>query len=180
MEVRRASTRSPDEKQWTVLIRRNTFGFPPTSADDFSMWEEAVEYVRKFDPITLRISLGVQSPDPAPSYMSIRHGCAEPPRAFIHTSERDLISLSRASSSHAGLPAGFHKLYTVAVRDTKLVRIFIANAKPQVSLSRWTQVPRRMDIGLEKLIGCSIHDPKLRMSSSSLRTTETVEDLLEI
>lgn len=68
MEVRRAITHSPEEKPWTVLIRRNTFGFPPSRADDFSAWEEAVEYIHHFEPLTPRISLSGKSPDPPPSY----------------------------------------------------------------------------------------------------------------
>ena len=66
MEVRHAA--SPCEKPWTVLMRRNTFGFPPVRADDFATWEEAVEYVRHYDPLTPLISLGGQSPNPPPSH----------------------------------------------------------------------------------------------------------------
>jgi hypothetical protein len=68
MEVRRVNTKSEKEKGWMVLIRRNTFGFPPSRADDFETWEAAVEYLRHFEPLTPRVSLAGKSPEPAPSY----------------------------------------------------------------------------------------------------------------
>jgi hypothetical protein len=68
MEVRRVITQSEADKPWTVLIRRNTFGFPPSRADDFDTWEDAVEYLRHFEPLTPRVSLGGKSPEPAPCY----------------------------------------------------------------------------------------------------------------
>lgn len=92
MEVRRVITHSPDEKPWTVLIRRNTFGFPPSRSDDFATWEEAVEYLRHFEPLTPLISLDGKSHDPPSSYEEYRAWLRENDLApsFVHPKEGDM------------------------------------------------------------------------------------------
>lgn len=47
---------------WVVVTRRNHEGFPPYRVDEFRSKEEALEFIKKTEPTTPLISLGVKSP----------------------------------------------------------------------------------------------------------------------
>lgn len=57
-----------DSEEWCLVTRRNTFGYPPTRADDFDSLEKAEEYRMQVEPQTPRISLHGRSPKPVPTY----------------------------------------------------------------------------------------------------------------
>ena len=56
------------EQGWYVVTRRNTERFPPFRVDRFTCESEAIEFIKKAEPETPRISLGGKSPSPIPSY----------------------------------------------------------------------------------------------------------------
>ncbi len=53
---------------WCVVTRRNIRRFPPHRADKFVSEDEAVDFIKKIEPSTPRISLRGQGPSPVPSY----------------------------------------------------------------------------------------------------------------
>jgi hypothetical protein len=60
---------------WVVTTRRNVKGFPPWRVDDFKTKEEAINYLKKVEPSTPRISLRGKSPSPEPSYQEYLAWC---------------------------------------------------------------------------------------------------------
>jgi hypothetical protein len=70
LELRKAmpSGRAKKEKLWTLVTKRNVLGFPPTRADDFDTWDEAMDYIKHALPQTPLISLEGQVPAPLLSY----------------------------------------------------------------------------------------------------------------
>ncbi|MGK2921828.1 MAG: hypothetical protein ACSLE4_03430 [Methyloceanibacter sp.] len=56
------------EQGWYVATRRNTQSFPAFRVDRFASESEVIEFIKKLEPETPRISLGGKSPFPIPSY----------------------------------------------------------------------------------------------------------------
>jgi len=56
------------EETWAVVTRRNVKRLPPFRIDDFVTKKEAVEFVRKIEPTTPRISQGGKPPEAPLSY----------------------------------------------------------------------------------------------------------------
>jgi hypothetical protein len=58
-----------DGKQvWYVATRRNTPRFPPYRVDRFTSESEVIDYIKKIEPETPRISLEGKGPFPVPTY----------------------------------------------------------------------------------------------------------------
>ena len=51
-----------------LVTYRNVPSLPPTRVDDFSSLEDAIQYVKKVEPICPRCSLGGSAPEPIPSW----------------------------------------------------------------------------------------------------------------
>ena len=70
LELRRAMPSGSGKKEnlWTLVTKRNVLGFPPTRADDFETWDEAMAYIKLVLPQTPLISLGGKVPTPLLSY----------------------------------------------------------------------------------------------------------------
>lgn len=58
--------------KWALVTRRNVSGYPVRRFDEFDNRREAINYLRKVEPETPRISLGGQAPDPLPTYAEYR------------------------------------------------------------------------------------------------------------
>jgi hypothetical protein len=56
------------EQGWYVVTRRNTQRFPPFRVDRFASESEVIDFIKRVEPETPRISLGGKSPSPMPSY----------------------------------------------------------------------------------------------------------------
>ena len=54
-------------QEWSVVTRRNVCDYPPVRCDSFPSHAEALAYYRKVVVKTPRVSLGENSPEPAPS-----------------------------------------------------------------------------------------------------------------
>lgn len=59
---------------WAIVTRKNHDGFPPVRTDEFESKEQAVEYIRKIEPITPLISLSGKQPV---SLLSYEEYCAK-------------------------------------------------------------------------------------------------------
>lgn len=59
---------APPGHIWCVVTHRNTSRYPVTRVDHFATPEEARDYMHFVEPNTPRISLGGESPAPAPTY----------------------------------------------------------------------------------------------------------------
>jgi hypothetical protein len=57
------------DEVWAVVTRWNHNGFPPYKVNDFPTQMEAIQFIKKIEPQTPRISLGGKSPSPVPSYI---------------------------------------------------------------------------------------------------------------
>lgn len=54
---------------WAVVTRWNSSGFSPYKVNDFPTKLEAIQFIKKIEPQTPRISLGGKSPEPVPTYL---------------------------------------------------------------------------------------------------------------
>jgi hypothetical protein len=54
---------------WAVVTRWNHEGFPPYKVNDFETQIEAIDFIKKIEPQTPRISLDGKSLNPTPSYI---------------------------------------------------------------------------------------------------------------
>lgn len=57
------------DEVWAVVTRWNHDGFPPYKVNDFPTQIEAIQFIKKIEPQTPRVSLGGKSPSPVPSYI---------------------------------------------------------------------------------------------------------------
>ena len=63
--------------KWALVTRHNDFGYPARRFDEFDSKLEAINYLRKVEPETPRISLGGRAPDPIPAYAEYRRWIAK-------------------------------------------------------------------------------------------------------
>jgi hypothetical protein len=76
-----------DRQVWAVTTRRNTDGFPPFRVDDFETRSEAIEFIRRIEPTTPRISCDGRPPENPVSYeqyVLTLHGEGIPSAMEIH------------------------------------------------------------------------------------------------